>query len=242
MKGIQWCKVFGIVLGFHIDYYDRSAVVRRFISQLAQNSSNRRESRSSSKSSSHKSSSTSRSSSRSRSQSSHPEPVEQTKDIAIENVKTETHSRSPTPSIANPIKQRRSTDGSQTPSLSDTSPVAGRTFHGPLGSYLSATHTADITSVNSLMVLCEQLNSSATQNNTALSTVYPVQFILKSHAYDARMHFLAGSSTLASILLGIYLLKSLVVKFYLILFRPTRRSRCSEDGITNHATTSSRTA
>ncbi|CAF1589469.1 unnamed protein product, partial [Adineta ricciae] len=188
--------------GFHIDYYDRSAVVRRFISQLAQNSSNRRESRSSSKSSSHKSSSTSRSSSRSRSQSNHPEPVEQTEDIAIENVKTETHSRSPTPSIANPIKQRRSTDGSQTPSLADMSPVAGRTFHGPLGSYLSATHTADITSVNSLMVLCEQLNSSATQNNTALSTVYPVQFILKSHAYDARMHFLAGSSTLASILLG----------------------------------------
>lgn len=134
----------------------------------------------------------------------------------------ETHSRSPTPPIANPIKQRRSTDGSQTPSLADISPVAGRTFHGPLGSYLSAIDTADITSVNSLMILCEQLNASATQNNTALSTVYPVQFILKSHAYDARMHFLAGSSTLASILLGIYLLKSLLARFYLIFSRSTR--------------------
>ena len=39
------------------------------------------------------------------------------------------------------------------------------------------------------MILCEQLNSSATKNNTALSTVYPVQFILKSHAYDARHAF-----------------------------------------------------
>jgi hypothetical protein len=52
------------------------------------------------------------------------------------------------------------------------------------------------------MILCEQLNSSATKNNIALATVYPVQFILKSHAYDARMHFLAGSPTLASLLLG----------------------------------------
>lgn len=52
------------------------------------------------------------------------------------------------------------------------------------------------------MILCEQLNSSATKSNTALSTVYPVQFILKSNAYDARLHFLAGSPTLASILLG----------------------------------------
>ena len=52
------------------------------------------------------------------------------------------------------------------------------------------------------MILCEQLNSSATESNTALATVYPVQFILKSHAYDARLHFLAGSPTLASLLLG----------------------------------------
>ena len=53
------------------------------------------------------------------------------------------------------------------------------------------------------MILCEQLNASATQNNTALATVYPVQFILKSNGYDARMHFLAGSPALASLLLGI---------------------------------------
>ncbi|UJR37082.1 hypothetical protein I4U23_029786 [Adineta vaga] len=189
--------------GFHIDYYDRSTIVRRFINRLVQSIPNRRESRSSSKSSSHKSSSESRASTRSRSPSNHPDTTEQNNDTnAIENVKTETHSRSPTPPIANTIKQRRSTDRSETPSLTGLSPVAGRTFHGPLGSYLSTNDTTNINNVNALMVLCEQLNSSATQNNTALSTVYPVQFVLKSHAYDARMHFLAGSPTLASLLLG----------------------------------------
>jgi hypothetical protein len=118
-------------------------------------------------------------------------------------VKTETHSHSPTPPITNLIKQRRSTDHSQTSSLTNLhSPVAGRTFYSPLGSYLSASDTANINNINELMILCEELNSSATKSNTALSTVYPVQFILKSNAYDARMHFLAGSPTLASILLG----------------------------------------
>ena len=121
-------------------------------------------------------------------------------DNLTEEVKIETHSHSPTPPISNSIKQRRSTDHSETSSLNP--PVAGRTFHPPLGSYLSSKDTTHITNINELMILCEQLNSSATKSNTALSTVYPVQFILKSHAYDARMHFLAGSPTLASLLLG----------------------------------------
>lgn len=47
------------------------------------------------------------------------------------------------------------------------------------------------------MILCEKLNSSS---NTP--TVYPVEFILKSHAYDARLHFLAGSPQFASSILG----------------------------------------
>lgn len=97
------------------------------------------------------------------------------------------------------IKQRRSTDRSETPILV---PTAGRTFYPPLGSYLSTKDTQHIQNIPQLMELCEQLNYCATQNSTALSTVYPVQFVLKSHGYDARMHFLAGSPTLASIILG----------------------------------------
>jgi len=185
--------------GFHIDYYDRPPVRRRIINRSQQNSSNRRESRSLSNSHSRKSSSAS---DRSRSASHNIDNNEQPEDNIPENLKTETHS--PTPPILNPIKQRRSTDRSQTPPLENSSPIAGRTFHGPLGSYLSSHDTSNINNTNELMILCEQLNSSATKSNTALSTVYPVQFILKSHAYDARMHFLAGSPTLASLLLGIY--------------------------------------
>lgn len=97
------------------------------------------------------------------------------------------------------IKQRRSTDRCETPI---SSPTAGRTFYPPLGSYLSSKDTEEIHNVPQLLELCEQLNLCATQNSTALSTVYPVQFILKSHGYDARMHFLAGSPTLASLVLG----------------------------------------
>ena len=51
------------------------------------------------------------------------------------------------------------------------------------------------------MTFCEKLNSSATKNNPNSSTVYPVQFNLKSHAYDARMHFVAGSPQLVNTLL-----------------------------------------
>jgi RNA-binding protein 15 len=51
------------------------------------------------------------------------------------------------------------------------------------------------------MALCEKLNKSASKTNSNLSTVYSVQFILKSHAYDARMHFLAGNPQLANAVL-----------------------------------------
>jgi hypothetical protein len=47
------------------------------------------------------------------------------------------------------------------------------------------------------MTLCEKLNSSADS-----PTVYQVEFILKSHAYDARLHFLAGNPQLANAILG----------------------------------------
>ena len=118
-------------------------------------------------------------------------------------MKAERQSPSLTSPILAPIKQRRSTDRSQTPPfLNQLSPIAGRTFYSPLGSYLSEKDTANVNNIPDLMILCEQLNSSVTKDNTALSTVYPVQFILKSHVYDARMHFLAGSPTLASLLLG----------------------------------------
>jgi hypothetical protein len=82
---------------------------------------------------------------------------------------------------------------SPSPSL----PKAGRTFYGPFGSYLSSDDTTNINNTSDLMTLCEKLNLSAD-----LPTVYSVQFILKSHAYDARMHFLAGNPKLANILLG----------------------------------------
>jgi hypothetical protein len=54
------------------------------------------------------------------------------------------------------------------------------------------------------MALCEKLNLAVSKTNANLSTAYPVQFILKSHAYDARMHFLAGSPNLANTILGKY--------------------------------------
>ena len=121
-----------------------------------------------------------------------------------ENFKTEARSPSPatSPSPPSQIKHRRSTEQSLSPPPADLSPIAGRSFYAPIGSYLSTKDTANVHKISDLMALCEELNLSATQNSTALSTVYPVQFILKSHAYDARMHFLAGSPTLASVLLG----------------------------------------
>ena len=120
-----------------------------------------------------------------------------------DHLKTEVHSPSAIlePGLL-PVKERRSTDQSNTSTTMSRAPVAGRTFYTPLGSYLSSKDTEHIENVKGLMILCEQLNEAATQNSTALSTVYPVQFMLKSDTYDARLHFLAGSPTLASILLG----------------------------------------
>ncbi|CAF0826624.1 unnamed protein product [Adineta steineri] len=185
--------------GFYIDYYDRLTLESRFNNRSRQNSS-----KSLSKSHSRQSSPESAVSDHAHSPSkdNNNDNTQPNEDDVNEDIKPEIHSRSPTPPVLNPIKERRSTDRSETSSLVDSSPLAGRTFHGALGSYLSPTDTANINNLNELMILCEQLNASATQSNTALSTVYPVQFILKSHAYDARMHFLAGSPTLTSLLLG----------------------------------------
>jgi hypothetical protein len=173
---------------------------RRFVIVRPQhNTSNRRDSRSSS-------SSNSRHSSASPVEDRvHSPSNEVAHDEQHENIKTESHSPPPTPPILNTIKQRRSTDRSESPLLPNSLPIAGRTFYSPLGSYISPKDTENISNLNELMILCEQLNASATKSNTALSTVYPVQFILKSRAYDSRMHFLAGSPTLASLSLGIYL-------------------------------------
>ena len=191
----------GYLDGFRIDYLDHPTSRRFVIVRPQQKSSNRHESPSPSAASrSRRSSSASSTQHRSPSPSKNLDHEEPPENNLTEEFKTEIHSPSPTPPIPTPIKQRRSTDHSQTSSLGP--PVAGRTFHSPLGSYLSSQDTANITNLNELMILCEQLNSSATKNNTALSTVYPVQFNLKSHAYDARIHFLAGSPVLASVLLG----------------------------------------
>lgn len=213
-----------LVTGFRIDFLDRPTSRRFVIVRPQTKPSNRHESRSSSESHSYRSSSASSTQNHAKSPSNDLNHNEQTDNNLTEDVKAETHSRSPTPPILNPIKQRRSTERSETPSLTNlTSPIAGRTFYGPLGSYLSSKDTTNVNNINELMILCEQLNSSATKSNTALSTVYPVQFILKSHAYDARMHFLAGSPTLASILLGNYLKrKTKFISFFSFVLRSTR--------------------
>ena len=190
--------------GFRIDFLDRPTSRRFVIVRPQPKPSTRRDTRSLSHSPSRHSSPASSTKDHAHSPINNIANDEQAEDNLPENLKAETHSRSPTPPILNTIKQRRSTDHSQTPSLTNSSPIAGRNFYSPLGSYLSSTDTENVNNINELMILCEQLNSSATKSNTALSTVYPVQFILKSHAYDARMHFLAGSPTLASILLGEY--------------------------------------
>lgn len=205
-------------LGFRIDFLDRPTSRRFVIVRPQKKASNRHESRSASRSQSSASSShhdrehSPADEANNKNDDNHDNNEEQPVE---ENVKTERHSPTPPPpppppppeqpaAVPSVIKQRRSTDHSESQVLPNPSPIAGRTFYGALGSYLSTNDTANVNNLNDLMILCEQLNSSATKSNTALSTVYPVQFILKSHAYDARLHFLAGSPTLASILLGIY--------------------------------------
>lgn len=49
--------------------------------------------------------------------------------------------------------------------------------------------------MNDLIAFYEKMSPSS-------KTIYPVQFILKSHAYDARMYFLAGNLNLAKAVLG----------------------------------------
>ena len=201
-------KSLGSLLGFRFDYLDRPTT-RRFVivrpqyattaRQASPSPSAHSQSRESSVASSARSSVESQ---RSRSPSSEAEHTEKEETPFTESLKTEAHSPSPTPPPLVAIKQRRSTERSLSPPPADLSPIAGRSFYEPIGSYLSPKDTANVHNISSLMSLCEELNLSATQNSTALSTVYPVQFILKSHAYDARMHFLAGSPTLASVLLG----------------------------------------
>ena len=64
-----------------------------------------------------------------------------------------------------------------------------------MGSYISPDDTSEINNTEELISLCEKLNEHS-------PAVYPVEFILKSHAYPARMHFLAGNPTLTNQILG----------------------------------------
>ena len=82
---------------------------------------------------------------------------------------------------------------------SPSPPSIGRTFYGPFGSYFSTDDAANVINIDELINFCEKLST------TKSSSVYPVQFNLKSHAYDARMHFMAGSPQLANDVLRQYL-------------------------------------
>jgi hypothetical protein len=184
--------VFYFLAGFRIDYLDRPTARRFVIVRPQDNTIKRRTSRSSSASSA--SSTHSRSpKTRVRSVSNDDQPENGTN----KNFKRE--SRSPSPAAPPPTPPPAPKRRSPTPPLI---PVAGRSFYGPFGSYLSSNDTASINNMGDLMKLCEKLNLSALKTDANLSTVYPVQFILKSHAYDARMHFLAGNTNLANSLLG----------------------------------------
>ena len=175
-------RYFFVRVGLRIDFLDRTPAKHSTADRPRQRSSTHNRSRSSASTTSARS-------------LQHVEP--------IENIKSERQSPATVISLPGSVKHRRSTDRSSNASLYDpTIPIAGRTFHLPIGSYLSSKETEHVKTLNELMILCEELNSSATKSNTALSTVYPVQFHLKSDVYDARLHFLAGSPTLASVLLG----------------------------------------
>ncbi len=165
--------------GLRIDYLDRPNARRFVIVRPQDNTTKRRTSRSTSASSA---SSVRSSKERVRSVSNDDQP---------DNKNSKRQSRSPSSSPPPPTKRR---------SLSP--PTAGHTFYGPFGSYFSSDETTNINNVSDLITFCEKLNSSAIKINPNSSTVYPVQFILKSHAYDARMHFLAGNPQLANNILG----------------------------------------
>ncbi|UJR09104.1 hypothetical protein I4U23_013351 [Adineta vaga] len=171
--------------GLRIDYLDRPTARRFVIVRPQDNTVKQRTSRSSSASSA--SSARSRSSKdRARSVSHDDEQDMNTN----KNFKRQSHSRSPvSPPLPPPPAKRRS----------PSPPAAGQTFYSPYGSYLSSDDTNNINNVNELMTLCEKLNTKSKNN---VSTAYSVQFILKTHAYDARMHFLAGNPNLANDILG----------------------------------------
>ncbi|CAF2987630.1 unnamed protein product [Rotaria sp. Silwood2] len=168
--------------GLRIDYLDRPTARRFVIVRPQDNTSKRRTSRSSSASSA--------SSTRTRSSKDRVRSVsndDQRENGTNKNFKRQSHSRSP----STPSRNKRQ-------SLSP--PVVEHHFYGPFGSYLSSDDTTNINNINDLMTLCDKFNSNKT--NTNLTTVYSVQFILKSHAYDARMHFLAGNPNLVNAILG----------------------------------------
>jgi hypothetical protein len=187
--------------GLRIDYLDRPTARRFVIVRPQDNTTKRRTSRSSSASSA---SSTHSGSSKGRVRSvSNDDPPETTTNKIS---KRQSHSRSPSPP---PTKRR---------SLSP--PVVGHTFYGPYGSYLSPDDTTNINNISDLMTLCEKLNVSASKTNAG--TAYSVQFILKSHAYDARMHFLAGSPNIANAVLGkFYQNICLFLKIFILSGQPS---------------------
>lgn len=165
-----------ILAGLRIDYLDRPTTRRFVIVRPQDKPSKRRTSRSTSASSI-----MSTRSSKDRLRSISQDELQEKKTFIRQ-------SRSPSPP---PPPKRRSL----------SPPSAGRTFHGPFGTYFSSEDTANINNINDFMAFCEKLNTSATKTNPNSSTVYPVQFNLKSHAYEARMHFVAGSPQLANALL-----------------------------------------
>ncbi|CAF1355702.1 unnamed protein product [Rotaria magnacalcarata] len=165
--------------GLRIDYLDRPTARRFVIVRPQDNTTKRRTSRSSSASSA--------SSARSSKERVRSVSNDQREAVNNKSVKRQSNSRSPSP-----INKRRT----PTPP-----PVVDQHFYGPFGSYLSCDDTKNVNNINDLMTLYEKINLSL-KSNIHLSTIYPVQFILKSHAYDARMYFLAGNPNLAKAVLG----------------------------------------
>ncbi|CAF0777633.1 unnamed protein product [Didymodactylos carnosus] len=104
-----------------------------------------------------------------------------------------------------PHKRHRSSSPSPTKrqrNKRERSSSPGRTTYGPFSVYISPHATSNLTKMNDFIILCEQLNEESVQSTKSLSTVYPVQFLLKSHHYDARMHFLAGNPQICVNVLG----------------------------------------
>lgn len=95
------------------------------------------------------------------------------------------------PKSSNQISRSPSPIDERSPSPAPS--VVGQTFAGPLGTYLSPQDAEHVTNINDLFKLCDKLVKS----NTKYTSIFPVEFVLKSHAYEARLHFLAGNPQLA---------------------------------------------